>query len=124
VEATEAPDGTYVNLKQGTRNPRFSSCLDYNKTRRIVDVFEAEECPVATEEEILEEQKKVRRLQIVMDLVISTLQQTEMPIEEASELVAATRRFALALFPDKGDTFDLIYRPRLQRVLAEKYNIM
>lgn len=79
---------------------------------------------MATEEEILEEGRKVRRLQIVMDLVMSTLEQTEMPIEEASELVAATRRFALTLFPDKAATFDLIYRPRLQRLLAEKYKIM
>lgn len=79
---------------------------------------------VATELEILEEAKKVRRLQLVMDLVMSTLQQTDMPVEEASELVAATRQFALSLFPDKGHTFDLIYRPRLQRVLSEKYKII
>ncbi|HZT70007.1 MAG TPA: hypothetical protein VFC10_09730 [Terriglobia bacterium] len=79
---------------------------------------------MATEAEIQEEARKVRRLQIVMDLVISTLQQTDMPVEEASELVAATRQFALTLFPDKGHTFDLLYRPRLQRILSEKYNII
>lgn len=79
---------------------------------------------MATEAEIREEARKVRRLQIVMDLVTSTLQQSEMPVEEASELVAATRRFALNLFPDKGHTFDLIYRPRLQRILTEKYRII
>lgn len=55
---------------------------------------------------------------------MSTLRQTDMPIEEASEMVAATRRFALQLFPDKAHTFDLIYRPRFQRVLAEKYKII
>jgi hypothetical protein len=79
---------------------------------------------VATEEEIQEEARKVRRLQIVMDLVTSTLQQEDIPIEEASEMVAATRQFALNLFPDKGHTFDLIYRPRLQRILADKYKII
>ncbi|MCL5670114.1 MAG: hypothetical protein M1423_02275 [Acidobacteria bacterium] len=79
---------------------------------------------MATEAEIQEEARKVRRLQLVMDLVTSTLQQEDIPIEEASEMVAATRQFALNLFPDKGHTFDLIYRPRLQRILTEKYKII
>jgi hypothetical protein len=79
---------------------------------------------VATDAEIWEEARKVRRLQLVMDLVTSTLQQENIPVEEASELVAATRQFALDLFPDKGHTFDLLYRPRLQRILSEKYKII
>jgi len=79
---------------------------------------------VATETEIWEEARKVRKLQLVMDLVTSTLQQADMPVEDASELVASTRRLALSLFPDKGHTFDLIYRPRLQRILSEKYKII
>lgn len=79
---------------------------------------------MATEAEIWEEARKVRRLQIVMDMVTSTLQQEDMSIEAASELVAATRKFALKMFPDKGHTFDLIYRPRLQRILFEKYKII
>lgn len=79
---------------------------------------------MATEVEIWEEARKVRRLQLVMDLVMSTLRQTDMPVEEASEIVAATRQYALKLFPDKEHTFDLIYRPRLQRILSEKYKII
>lgn len=79
---------------------------------------------MATDAEIWEEARKVRRLQLVMDLVTSTLQQEDIPVEEASELVAATRKFALNLFPDKGHTFDLIYRPRLQRILSDKYKII
>lgn len=77
---------------------------------------------VATEAEILEENRKIRRLQLVVDLAMSVIQQSELPVEEAAELVAATRHFALTLFPDKGRTYDLIYRPRFQRLLAEKYN--
>jgi hypothetical protein len=79
---------------------------------------------MATEAEIREEARKVRRLQIVVDLVMSTLQQSDIPVEEAAELVASTRRFALSLFPDKAHTFDLIYRPRFQRILTEKYKII
>jgi hypothetical protein len=79
---------------------------------------------VATEAEVLEEARKIRRLQVVVDLVMNTLQQTDIPVEEAAEMVASTRRYAISLFPDKARTFDLIYRPRFQRVLAEKYKII
>ncbi len=79
---------------------------------------------MATEAEIREEASKARRLQIAVDLAISTLRQSDIPVEEAAELVASTRRYALSLFPDKERTFDLIYRPRFQRVLAEKYKII
>ena len=79
---------------------------------------------MATEAEILEEARKIRRLQVVVDLVMSTLQQSDIPVEEASEMVASTRRYAISLFPDKARTFDLIYQPRFQRVLTEKYKII
>ena len=74
-----------------------------------------------TEAEILEENRKVRRLQRVVDLVMNVIGQTDMPVEEAAELVAATRRYALRLFPDKEQTYDLIYQPRFQRLMAGKY---
>ena len=79
---------------------------------------------MASEEEIREENLKVRRLRMVVDLVTSVLAQSDLPIEEATELVAATRQYALQLFPDKGPTYDLIYRPRFQRLLAEKYKMV
>ncbi len=61
---------------------------------------------------------------MVVDLVTSVLYQSDMPVEEAAELVAATRRFALNLFPGREQTYDLIYKPRFQRLLAEKYNLI
>ncbi len=79
---------------------------------------------MATELEILEENRKVRRLQIVVDLVMNLLAQSDIPVEEASELVAQTRRFALTLFPDKASTYDMIYSPKFQRLLAEKYRMI
>lgn len=79
---------------------------------------------MATEAEIAEENRKVRRLQLVVDLVTNLLWQSDIPLEEASELVAQTRQFALHLFPDKEQTYDLIYQSRFRRVLAEKYRLM
>ncbi len=75
-------------------------------------------------EEIAAEARKVRRLQMMMDLVLNVIRQDQaMTVEEASELVAAARRAALNLFPEKELAYDLIYRPRFQRLLAEKYRI-
>ena len=79
---------------------------------------------MATEAEILEENRKVRRLQMVVDLVMSVLYQSDISVDEASELVAATRQFALGLFPDNEQTYDLIYTPRLRRVMTEKYRMV
>ncbi len=79
---------------------------------------------MATEAEIQEENRKVRRLQIVVQLVMNLLAQSDLPVEEAAELVAQTRQFALNLFPDKEQTYDLIYQPRFQRLLREKYRMI
>jgi hypothetical protein len=79
---------------------------------------------VASQDEIWEENRKVRRLQIVVGLVTNVIRQSDLPVEEALELVANTRQFALQLFPDKESTYDLIYQPRFRRLLSEKYKII
>jgi len=76
-----------------------------------------------SEAEIQEESRRIRRLQMMMSLVMSVISQCNLPIEEASELVVSTKRAALNLFPDKEIVYDLIYQPRLQRLLREKYRI-
>jgi len=43
--------------------------------------------------------------------------------EEAAEMIAATRRFALKLFPGKERAFDLLYRPKFQRVMHSVYRL-
>jgi len=79
---------------------------------------------VASEEEILEENRKVRHLQMAVNLALNVVAQSDLPIEEASELVACTRRFALGLFPDKELAYDIIYQPKFKRLLEEKYRIV
>jgi hypothetical protein len=71
-----------------------------------------------------EESRKLRRLQIMMSMVMSVISQDpRLTIEEASELAANAKRAALALFPDKELAYDLIYKPRLQRILNERYRL-
>ena len=61
----------------------------------------------------------MRELRTSVDLACAVLRQGRMSRVEAEELVAATRRRALALFPDKGQVFDLVLAPRLRRILDE-----
>jgi hypothetical protein len=68
---------------------------------------------------LAEEQHRLRRLRVVVDLTASVLAQGGLGRAEAEELVAATRRAVVALFPDKGGTFDLILAPRFARLMDE-----
>ena len=78
--------------------------------------------PAADEAEA--ERRRLRRLQILVSMVMSVIaQDPAMTIEEAAELVANTRRAALALFPGKELAFDLIYKPRLERLIRERFHL-
>ena len=69
------------------------------------------------------ERRKLRRLQVMISMVMSVISQENLSLEEASELVANTRRAALAMFPGKELAFDLIYKPRLQRLMRERFRL-
>jgi hypothetical protein len=80
--------------------------------------------PKQSPEEIAEENRRIRRLQIMMSMVMAAIgQDPNLTIEEASELVAGAKRAALAMFPDKEFTYDLIYQPRLRRLMKERFRI-
>jgi hypothetical protein len=80
--------------------------------------------PAQSPEELKEESRKIRRLQMVMNMVTQVIaQDSTMTVDEASEMVADTRRAALAMFPEKELAFDLIYWPRLQRLMRERYRM-
>ena len=75
-----------------------------------------------TAEELQDEQRKLRRLQIMVNMVMSVIgQDVSLTDDEASEMVADTRRAALAMFPGKELAFDLLYKPRLQRLMRERF---
>ena len=58
----------------------------------------------------------------MMDMVLSVLRQDpDLTLEEATDIVAKCRNAALAMFPDKELAFDLIYKPRLERVVEERF---
>jgi hypothetical protein len=78
---------------------------------------------MATEEEIREEQKKINRLRFLVDFTISVIRQGNLPLEKVYEMVEGLKRHAVTLFPDKEETFELIYRPRLNRAIRESYHL-
>jgi hypothetical protein len=76
-------------------------------------------------EERAAEQKLIRRLQIMMNMVMQTIaQDSTLTIDEASQMIADSRKAALAMFPGKELAYDLIWKPRFQRLMRERFRIM
>ena len=69
------------------------------------------------------EEARVKKLRRIMDFTATLLWQADLTLSEAQKLVADAREIALELFPDKGETFDLIYGSRFRRILAERYHL-
>lgn len=101
--------------------------IDYNHdagATGIPDGSRQEEPARQSPEELKEENRKIRRLQMVMNMVTQVIaQDSSLTVEEASEMVADTRRLALGMFPDKELAFNLIYWPRLQRLMRERFRM-
>jgi hypothetical protein len=103
----------------GSHDTASSSDQPYPSFKPVSDAPAAQ-----SPEELKEEQRKLRRLQMMMDMVMSVIgQDATLTIDEAAEMVADSRRAALAMFPDKELAYDLIYKPRLQRLMRERYRI-
>jgi hypothetical protein len=74
--------------------------------------------------EAAEEARKIRRLQIMIGMVMSVIgQDPKLTLEEASELAAGAKRAALAMFPEKEFAYDILYKPRLQRLMNERFRL-
>ncbi len=76
------------------------------------------------EHDRVEEGRRLRRLQVMMSMVMSVISQDpDLTLEEAADMAANARRAALSMFPDKELAYDLIYRPRLQRLMNERFRL-
>ena len=74
-------------------------------------------------EAVLAEEIKLKRLRFAMDLTAALLWQADLTLDEAHDVVAHAKTTALELFPEKGETFDLIYGSRFRRILTERYRL-
>jgi hypothetical protein len=73
----------------------------------------------APEYDVAEENRRARQMRVLVDLASSILVQGRLTRREAEELVEATRRRVLLLFPGKEETFDLVLAPRFARFIDE-----
>jgi hypothetical protein len=111
------PASSFPENEQPRHQSEYSSA---ESNAGFSDAGEADQTP----EERAEEARRIRRLQLMMNMVMQVIQQDgSLPVEQASEMVAESRRAALALFPDKALAFDLIFWPRLQRLMRERYRM-
>jgi hypothetical protein len=80
--------------------------------------------PRGEHDERLDEAQRLRRLQLMMSMVMSVISQDpDLTLEEAAEMAANARRAALNMFPDKELAYDILYRPRLQRLMNERFRL-
>jgi len=77
-----------------------------------------------TEDEIMEENRRIRYLRRLVDFSMALIAQSPMSLDEAHRVVEAVRQQALRLFPGKEETFDLLYTPRFRRLIAEKFSLL
>ncbi len=91
--------------------------MELNQTNTEVVAISAEEGA--------EEQKLIRRLQMMMNMVMQVIaQDSSLTVDDAAQMIADSRKAALAMFPGKELAYDLIWRPRFQRLMRERFRIM
>jgi hypothetical protein len=84
-----------------------------------------EDVVASTPEELAEEQKLIRRMQMMMNMVMQVIaQDATLTVDEASQMIADSRKAALAMFPGKELAYDLIWKPRFQRLMRERFRMM
>jgi hypothetical protein len=74
-------------------------------------------------EDLLAEEKNMRRLKFIVDLTQAVLMQSDLSLQEALQIADNTKKAALALFPDKESVYDLVYAPRFRRIIDERFTI-
>jgi hypothetical protein len=85
---------------------------------RVAAMAENDRAALIAHEDLL-----IRRLRFLVDLVFATIAQDDsITLDEAWEHVRGLKGAAVAMFPGKEATFDLIYLPRFSRLLKERFN--
>jgi hypothetical protein len=114
-----------MGLSENHREPQ-ENAIPASPASSSAEGQNSSQSPISSQspEELKEESRKIRRLQIMVSMVTQVIaQDSSLSVDEASEMVADTRKAALAMFPDKELAFDLIYWPRLQRLMRERYRM-
>lgn len=88
-------------------------------------VSDASKAAIEGAHDPLEEGRLIRRMQMMMNMVMQVIAQDgSLSIDEASQMIADCKKAVLAMFPDKELAYEIIWRPRLQRLMRERFRIM
>jgi len=71
--------------------------------------------------ELLEEDARLRRVRLLIESACYRLRRQVATPREAVDLIVETKSRVLELFPDKAPQFDLIYLPRLLRLVKARW---
>lgn len=74
---------------------------------------------MVSQEEIQREEEQMRLLKWLADATVWRITIGPITRAEGQEVIEAARHRVLSLFPDGGHLFDLILRPRFERLLTE-----
>ena len=70
------------------------------------------------------EQRKERRLQAMMQLLLATIyQDRSLTVDDAAQMIAHVRDAALRLYPGRETAYNVLWRPRIQRAMRERFQI-
>ncbi len=118
--------GPFADRKLRVREALQSVTMTRARAARPETPLQPENDPTRqTSPDPLEEGKLIRRMQMMMNMVMQVIAQDgSLTIDEASQMVADSRKAALAMFPDKELAYELIWRPRFQRLMRERFRIM
>ena len=70
---------------------------------------------------VAEENQRMNRLRLLVNLTTAELLQSNLTLDEAEVVVERLRRAALSMFPGKEATFELLYRPRFERIIRSRF---
>jgi hypothetical protein len=77
-----------------------------------------------TPEQRAAEAKQIRRMQMMFTMVMQVIaQDASLSVDAASAMIADARRAALNLFPEKELAYNLIWKPRFQRLMRERFHL-
>ncbi|MEE9172088.1 MAG: hypothetical protein V3U41_04170 [candidate division NC10 bacterium] len=74
---------------------------------------------MVSQEALEREEEQMRFLKWLADATVWRITVGPMTRAAGEEIIETTRERVLTQFPDKGDLFDLILRPRFERLLGE-----
>lgn len=75
-------------------------------------------------ERLQDEERRMRRLRFIVDLAQAVLmQQHDLTLREAFDIMRDTKKAALNLFPDKESVYELIYAPKFKKIVVERFVI-